>query len=164
MSSPLSSFQKIVPTKASGRVWLLSRAAAIDPGLTNRAAIVTSQGKHLLIPGNPAPTVKNLVAEIMRFLIRHRIKVVTVGDPQGDFFFPVAPLKHACWNEGILFVLGSEYCTSRRCPRCRVHHLFTGRIFVCTRCGLTMDRDLAGAFNIYQQVFGTKSSIENLEF
>jgi len=162
MSSLIS---PVLPSSSEKKVWLLSRAAAIDPGIKNRAAIVTSQGKHLLIPGNPALPVKNLVAEIMRFLIRNRIRVVAVGDPQGQFTFPIAPLKHQCWNEGILFVLGSEYCTSRKCPRCRTHHFFTVRIFVCPTCGLSMDRDLAGALNIFQQVFGTRSRLpETLNF
>lgn len=142
---------------------LLSNAAAIDPGLAHRAAIVTTGGKTLLTEGRHSKSDEKFVEEIVEFLIENRILVVTVGDPQGQFEFPIAALRHACWEKGILPILGSEYCTSRKCPRCRIHQQFEERIFVCQRCGLTLDRDLAGALNIYQRVFGKRSRLPEPE-
>nr|EES53258.1 MAG: transposase, IS605 OrfB [Leptospirillum ferrodiazotrophum] len=138
---------------------LLSYAAAIDPGLAHRAAVVTTDGNTLLTEGRYSKPDEKFIEEIVDFLSENRILVVTVGDPQGQFEFPIAALRHACWEKGILPVLGSEYCTSRKCPRCHIHQQFEDRIFVCQRCGLTLDRDLAGALNIYQRVFGKRSRL-----
>lgn len=156
MSSRSSTFQEVFPGDGVG---LLSQAAAIDPGLVHRAAVVTSDGKTLLTVGWHQKPDSVIISEVVSFLKDHRILVVAVGDPRGQFSFPVAELKHACWSAGILPVLGSEYMTSSRCPRCREHHRTPDRVFTCPKCAFTLDRDLAGALNIYQRVFGRKSRL-----
>ena len=142
---------------------LLSRAAAIDPGLVHRAAVVTADGKTLLTGGWNSKPDSEIVLEIVTFLKNHSVLLVAIGDPRGQFSFPVEELKHACWSVGIVPVLGSEYMTSSRCPRCWTHHRKPDRVFACPKCGFTLDRDLAGALNIYRRVFGLKSRLPKPE-
>ena len=139
---------------------LLARAAAVDPGRIHRAAVVTTGGATFL---SREPDDPRLVREIVDFLVLHKIGVVACGDPQGQFLFPVSLLRKAAWEARILFVLGSEYCTSRRCPRCRIHHQSETQIYRCPACGLSLDRNIVGALNIFHHVFGRKSRLPEPE-
>ena len=156
----MSPFVQSLPEPEHPDLFLLSRAAALDPGKIHRAAVVTTAGAAFL---SREPDDYRLVREIVDFLVAHRIGVVACGDPQGQFLFPVSLLRKAAWEARILFVLGSEYCTSRRCPRCRTHHQSEKQIYRCPSCGLALDRNIVGALNIFQHVFGRKSRLPELE-
>ena len=156
----MSALIETLPERTLSGFSLLSRAAALDPGSIHRAAVVTTAGAVFL---SKERNDDRLVREIVDFLVAHRIGVVACGDPQGQFLFPVSLLRKAVWEANILFVLGSEYCTSRRCPRCRTHHQSEKQIYRCPACGLTLDRNIAGALNIFQHVFGRKSRLPEPE-
>ena len=156
----MSALIEALPERALSGFSLLSRAAALDPGSIHRAAVVTSEGAAFLSKERDD---SRLVREIVDFLLAHRIAVIACGDPQGQFAFPVNLLRKTAWEADILFVLGSEYCTSRRCPRCRAHHRPESRTFVCPLCAYALDRDLVGALNIFRHVFGRKSRLPSPE-
>ena len=82
MSSRSSTFQEVFPGDGVG---LLSQAAAIDPGLVHRAAVVTSDGKTLLTVGWHQKPDSVIISEVVSFLKDHRILVVAVGDPLDSF-------------------------------------------------------------------------------
>ena len=156
----MSALIESLPERTLSGFSLLSRAAALDPGSIHRAAVVTAEGAAFLSKERDDD---RLVREIVGFLLIHRIGVVACGDPQGQFLFPVSLLRKTAWEADILFVLGSEYCTSRRCPRCRTHHRPDSRTFVCPACAYSLNRDLVGALNIFQRVFGRKSRLPSSE-
>lgn len=143
---------------SSGSGVLSGSMAAIDLGILCRAAVVTSTGETLLTCGRYIKDDRAIVREVVGFLSRNKVSIVAVGETRGRLLFPMEYFRHKCRCLGILTVLGTEYMSSRRCPACRKCHPPTdSRIFSCSRCGFTIDRDLAAAMNIYQDVFGEKT-------
>ena len=72
------------------------------------------------------------------------------------------------WNGGILIVADRWYPSSKRCSRCGVVKAklrLSERIFVCTECGLNLDRDHNAALNlaslVKRVVAGSGSETEN---
>ena len=60
------------------------------------------------------------------------------------------PLARA--GRGVPVVFINPKGTSRTCSRCGAKGVIKGRMFVCKKCGLMLDRDLNAARNIAHRV------------
>lgn len=56
--------------------------------------------------------------------------------------------------EGKHVIIVSEYLTSRTCGICFNKHKTESKTYVCPQCGITIDRDVNGARNIYIKFIG----------
>ena len=57
-----------------------------------------------------------------------------------------------------LIVISKYYPSSKSCSNCGCIYnnlKLTDREYICPNCGLTLDRDLNAAINIFKQEFGT---------
>ena len=103
----------------------------------------------------------------IRWCISHGIKTLVIGDLKGiangtkvrldhksrqkigqwEYYQQTQYLLYRAKERGISVVFVGERYTSQTCPRCGHRHKAKGRVFSC-RCGLTMHRDIVGAYNI----------------
>ena len=58
-------------------------------------------------------------------------------------------LESKCEERGVSLIRGSEAYTSKTCTRCGVLNTCKDRDYDCKSCGLSIDRDVNGARNIY---------------
>jgi putative transposase len=64
------------------------------------------------------------------------------------------------WNGGTLLIADRWYPSSKTCSRCgwrKPSLTLAERTFVCTRCGLVLDRDVNAAINLLKLAIGTAS-------
>ena len=83
---------------------------------------------------------------------RRRIRQKTVKDLHAIKFYEFSQrLKHRAEEEGVVVVRVNEAYTSRTCGHCGLDNATLGgkKRFDCGRCGLSADRDLNGARNIF---------------
>lgn len=136
--------------------------AGMDLGMKHRATVVTWKGDFLFTAGRHSKKDSQIIADILNFLLRHKILAVAIGDCEDRLYFPLDQLRRALRSAGIFPVLASEFQTSKRCPLCRKYSpKIIGRNFVCERCDLFVDRDIVGAMNIYVNGFGERCPMPN---
>lgn len=111
----------------------------------------------------------NLVAKVFRFLNRHDVDTVFVGDVKGiredkDWGCKGNSMLHNYWaydalyqkyknkaeEHGIRMEKQEEAYTSRTCPICGIEEAShkKDRLFICSFCDYVGDRDIVGATNI----------------
>jgi len=107
------------------------------------SSYLTRQTEGILVIGNLKP--KSMNAEI-KSLNRYVKGEWRIGEL-------IRMLKYKCLREGKVLVLQNEAYTSQDCCQCGYRHKIelSNRVYICSECGLRIDRDLNAAFNMLKR-------------
>ena len=95
----------------------------------------------------------------------HKLNHMIANAAAGDF---IERIKYKCeWNDIPLIIAHEHYPSSKMCSCCgnRLDNQLTkDRMFVCSNCGYTIDRDLNAAFNLKNLAYKEFDNIDEINF